>query len=369
MPRIQQPTQERTNGLGSSPGGAYGVAAMDLGTTIDDAAATHGFTGVVRVDADGETIERAYGCAERAHGIAATVDHRFGLASGAKAVTASTVVRLAQDGVLPLDTTARSLLGPDLPLVGDDVTVEHLLAHRSGIGDYLDEDEIDDLTEPVLALPVHRLYDPESYLPLIDGYPTVSPAGERYAYNNGGYVLLAVLAERAAGESYYDLVDRLVLQPAGMTSSGFLRLDRLPGDVATGYLHPDDHPDRLRVNTLHLPVRGCGDGGLYSTVADIRSFWSALFAGEIVADEWRERMLAPRSVDGLLRWGLGFWRPLDDRPWVRTNGGDAGVSFVSVHDPDRDLTHTVISNWTDGAWPVSRAISDVLGTALQPAPS
>ncbi|WP_116996656.1 serine hydrolase domain-containing protein [Desertimonas flava] len=337
---------------------------IDLDETIGAVVADQVFSGVVRVDVDGEVHERVYGLADRAHDIPVTAGHRFGLASGAKPVTALTVVRLAQDGVLPLDTTARSLLGDDLPLVADDVTVEQLLAHRSGIGDYLDEDEIEDFAEPVLSRPVHQLYDPETYLPLIDGYPTAFPAGSAFAYNNGGYVLLALLAERAAGESYYDLVDRLVLQPAGMTASGFLRLDRLTGDVATGYIHPDDHPDRLRVNTLHLPVRGCGDGGLYSTVADIRSFWTALFAGAIVDDDWRQRMHTPLSDADRLRYGLGFWVPRDARPWVRIHGGDAGVSFVSVHDPSRDLTHTVISNWTDGAWPVSRELSVALGTAL-----
>ena len=47
---------------------------------------------------------------------------------------------LVEDGSLALDTTARSVLGDDLPLIDGAVTVEHLLAHRSGIGDYLDED-------------------------------------------------------------------------------------------------------------------------------------------------------------------------------------------------------------------------------------
>ena len=47
---------------------------------------------------------------------------------------------LIEDGTLELATTARSVLGDDLPLIDDDVTIEHLLAHRSGIGDYLDED-------------------------------------------------------------------------------------------------------------------------------------------------------------------------------------------------------------------------------------
>ncbi|WP_410962068.1 serine hydrolase, partial [Salmonella sp. SAL4457] len=64
------------------------------------------------------------------------IDTRFGLASGTKGLTALAVVSLIEDGTLELSTTARSLLGDDLPLIRDDVTVEHLLGHRSGIGDY-----------------------------------------------------------------------------------------------------------------------------------------------------------------------------------------------------------------------------------------
>jgi CubicO group peptidase (beta-lactamase class C family) len=64
-----------------------------------------------------------------------------------------------------------------------------------------------------------------------------------------------------------------------MTDSGFLRSDELPGRAAIGYLTAGD---ALRSNVLHLPVRGSGDGGIYSTVADISAFWRALFAGRIV---------------------------------------------------------------------------------------
>jgi CubicO group peptidase (beta-lactamase class C family) len=47
--------------------------------------------------------------------------------------------------------------GKDLPLIGGDVTIEHLLAHRSGIGDYLDEDDGHQITDYVLTVPAHDL--------------------------------------------------------------------------------------------------------------------------------------------------------------------------------------------------------------------
>ena len=113
-------------------------------------------------------------------------------------------------------------------------------------------------------------------------------------------------------------------------------------------------------NEGRLPVRGNGDGGIYSTVADIRSFWSALFAGRLVPPEWVAEMVRPHSiVSDSERYGLGFW--LDgSTDAVRLEGYDAGVSFRSWHHPSSDLTYTVISNTSDGAWPVTRRLHELL---------
>ena len=230
---------------------------------VDDAASSTGFSGVVRVDRAGETeLSAAYGLADRAHRIPNTVETQFATASATKTLTALAVMALVERGTLALGTTARSLLGADLPLVGDDVTVEHLLAHRSGIGDYLDEEAVTDITDHVMPVPVHELATTEQYLPVLDGHETVFPAGERFSYNNGGYVVLALLAERASGVGFHDLVRTLVCEPAGMVDTAFLRSDELPGRAALGYLAVDG----LRTNVLHLPVLGSGDGGAYSTL-------------------------------------------------------------------------------------------------------
>ena len=139
---------------------------------LDALAAEHRFSGVVRIDRDGQRTERAYGFADRAHGIPNTPSTRFGMASGSKGFTAVVVLSLVADGVLDLDTRARDLLGADLPLIADDVTVEHLLSHRSGIGDYIDEDAGGEVDDHVLPVPVHRLDSTEAFLPVLDGFAT-----------------------------------------------------------------------------------------------------------------------------------------------------------------------------------------------------
>jgi CubicO group peptidase (beta-lactamase class C family) len=325
---------------------------------LDQVIAESRFAGVVRIDVDDETIvEAAYGLANRAHGVPNAVGTRFAIASGQKGLTALTVMRLVEQGDLSLDTRVRMLLGDDLPLIADAVTVEHLLAHRSGIGDYLDESSGGSITDYAMPVPVHQLDCVEAYLPALAGHPAVSAPGERFEYNNSGFVVLSLVAERAAGTPFAELVERYVCAPTGLHHTSFLRSDELPGDTAVGYLHADG----LRTNALHLPVRGAGDGGVYSTVGDVHTLWRALRAGLIVRPDTFAAMTRPRSAlpSGRYRYGLGFWLG-GDSDAIHLEGYDAGVSFRSVHEPSLRYTHTVISNTSEGAWPVSDLLIETL---------
>jgi len=108
-------------------------------------------------------------------------------------------------------------------------------------------------------------------------------------------------------------------------------------------------------------VRGSGDGGAYSTVADLSRFWDALYAGRVVPPQRLAEMTSPHSdwPEEQRRYGLGFHlHTTTDTVWLE--GYDAGVSFASVHRPSSAVTYTVVSNWTDGAWPMVRAVSEAL---------
>ncbi len=316
------------------------------------------FSGVVSVDRGDEHFAEAFGYAHRGFEVPNTVETQFGTASCGKGFTALAVVNLIVDGALSLDTTARSLLGEDLPLIADDVTVEHLLAHRSGIGDYIDEDNEELAADSyVMRSPVQQLDSTEAFVAELEGFPTKFEAGERFSYCNGGFMVLALIAERASSTPYHDLVTERVLDPAGMTDTGFLRSDEPSGRMALGYLDTAGS----RTNTFHLPVRGNGDGGIYTTLADMNRFWDSLFAGRIVPDEWVGEMTQPHSEapEEEARYGLGFWLA-ESGPIVRLVGADAGVSFTSSHDPTTGMTWTVISNTSDGAWPLVRHFQENL---------
>jgi CubicO group peptidase (beta-lactamase class C family) len=207
----------------------------------------------------------------------------------------------------------------------------------------------------VLPLPVHRLVTTEDYLAVLDGYPRAFPPGERFAYNNGGFVVLALIAERVGGAPFADLVRARVCDPAGMRDTEFLRSDEPAKGTALGYLEAEG----LRTNLLHLPVRGSGDGGVYTTAADVSALWSALFAGRIVPMDRVADMVRPHSdvPAESMRYGLGFWLHPTGAA-VSLIGSDAGVSFQTTH--DSGTTSTVLSNTTVGAWAVARHLRELL---------
>jgi CubicO group peptidase (beta-lactamase class C family) len=171
-------------------------------------------------------------------------------------------------------------------------------------------------------------------------------------------VVLSILAERASGTPYHDLVTERVCRPAGMNDTDFPRSDEPVGQVARGYLEIEN-----RENVLHLPVRGVGDGGITSTAADITRMWNALYEGRIVPMDWVREMTRPHSegTEGDdRRYGLGFWLH-PSTPTVVMEGMDAGISFQSRHEPASGVTCTVISNTSEGAWPIASYLEQALG--------
>ena len=242
------------------------------------------FSGVFRLVSDRRIVDEfATGFANRALEVPNRIDTRFAVASGMKGFTALAVMSLVESGDLALDTRVVTILGDQLPLVDEEVTIRQLLSHRSGIGDYLDEEALGDIDDHVMGVPVHELKRPSDYIPLLRPHPQVSPPGERFAYNNSGYMILSLIVELTTG-SFADTVEDRVLAPAGIDDGGFIRSDDLPSNTALGYL------ENGRTNVFHLPVVGSGDGGIYLTLDDMPKFWSALLTGAIVSGATVETM-------------------------------------------------------------------------------
>ncbi len=116
--------------------------------------------------------------------------------------------------------------------------------------------------------------------PCSTGTRPSSLPNERFAYCNGGFVVLALLAERASGVPFHELVRQRVCEPAGMDDTEFLRSDELPG-ARRGRVPHDRR--RVRTNVFHLPVRGQRRRRDLHDRRGHQRVLAAFFAGRIVS--------------------------------------------------------------------------------------
>ena len=298
----------------------------------------------------GETLfEACWGFADIAARVPNTTATRFGLASITKMFTAVVVASLVRDGRLSFETPVADVLPTNLrpSTLAATVSVHHLLCHTSGIADYAEEDEscpgyVEDYASLWTERPNYLIERPAHFLPLFADLPAYRPPGESFQYSNAGYILLGLVIEQITGTSYPEAVQSRVFDPAGMTESGFFRLDEAVPNVATGYLALTSPGAPRRANIYSIPVIGGADGGAMSTTGDLNRFLHAYADGTLLGD-LTELMLAPHAdaSDGFFEgYGVHLW---PDGRWGH-GGGDPGVAVNAYRWPDDDLNIIVLSN-------------------------
>ncbi len=325
-------------------------------------------SGAVLLSQGGDVVfEGCYGWADRAARTAVTPANRFGLASLTKMFTAVAVADLVGSGRLAYDSPVVELLPADrrpatlLP----EVTVHHLLCHTSGIADYCEEDEdspayLEDYAELFVERPSYSFERPADFLPLFGDLPPYRPPGERFQYSNAGYIVLGLVVEEVTGRAFTEVVGERVLDRAGMSASGFFRLDEAVPDVAVGYLPRSGPGAPWRTNVFSVPVVGGADGGAFSTARDLDRFLHAYADGTLLGDQ-QDRVLAPHADagDGFFE-GYGVHLYPDGR--YGHGGGDPGVEVIANRWPADDLHVVVLCNVEGHAGAVRAALLEAWGS-------
>ena len=321
---------------------------------IEQVAAETEFSGVISIFKDSSTLyTQAYGYRDVKNHLPNTTSTVFGIASGTKFFTALGIGVLIDRGLLSLDTTIGEIAQEYTGFIDEHATIQHLLTHTSGIYDYYDEEIEQDFEHFFVEIPWYKLETPSDYYPLFKGQTMKFRPGERYSYSNGGFVLLAMLIEKLTGSLYRDFIREHVLQRANMHRSGFYAFNDLPENTANGYLE-----DRRTTNIYHLPLRGGGDGGMYTTTDDLRAFWDSLFSHRILSTELTATFLKTHSTfDAANGYGCGIYKHLDDSMFA-IEGGDAGVDFSSRYIVPKNLTINILSNITNGEEAIREIVLD-----------
>lgn len=313
------------------------------------------FNGVITVsDLSGERSEYASGLAERVFNVPVNTETRFGIASGTKGFTAIRILQLIEEGRLDLDTKLNSVLPGVFEKVSDEVTIQQVLMHTSGMPDYFDEEVMDDFAALWDVLPMYKVERPKDLLPLYAKQEMAFKPGEKFQYNNGGFIALGLVIEALTNKTYQEEVSDSVFKKSGMETADFDRFDALQVNSAVGYIQ-DENSGSWKSNIYALPVKGNADGGAFVNARDMEAFWHGLMNHRSIGKETFDLLDHNHvHVTRNIHYSLGFWMKRDDKGLesIYLTGEDPGVSFMSVLFPKTGITYTILSNTTDGAWDV-----------------
>lgn len=316
------------------------------------------FSGAVLITQKVDTLfGEAFGYADRPNKIKNTVDTKFQTASGGKCFVAVGILQLIETGRLSLDTRISDVLDFELHQVDRAVTVRQLLNHTSGIPDYFDESIMTEYADLWVDFPNYRVRQSRDLLPLFIEKPMLYPAGEKFQYNNSGYVMLGLVIEGVTGQPFDIYLAENVFQPSQMDDTGYFELDRLPAKCANAYIF-DQATNTYYTNIFSVDAKGTGAGGAFTTVIDVDKFWQALLSGKLVSQATLSEMFAVQSSDGDDDYGFGVWlKKVGEsahHPYIQ--GEDPGVSFISTYDPQRGRRVHIVSNQGDDVWALAAQI-------------
>jgi CubicO group peptidase (beta-lactamase class C family) len=338
----------------------------NIGERIDSVLAAHVKQGepgaAVGVLKGGTFIHRkAYGLADLEWNIPLVPESVFRLASVTKQFTAVAIMMLAERGLLSLDASVNDYL--DFPLQGRRVTVRQLLNHTSGIKSYSSlPNFIRDTSRLRLSL--------DQLVALIRDQPFDFEPGERYLYNNSGYVLAGAIIERLSDCKYRDFLKREIFGPLDMTRTCYLFDELIVGKRAYGYQRTARGLEHATPISMTWPSAA---GGLGSTLDDLALWDRAIRSNRLIGKESFAAMLEPTKLsDGSiypygLGWGVGDYL---GRALYHHTGGLSGVATHMTHFRDTDVTLIVLANRSLFPVPqITRALARCVFEVADPEPA
>ncbi|MBM9510130.1 serine hydrolase domain-containing protein [Actinacidiphila acididurans] len=258
---------------------------------------------VARVDTPGGPVRARIGAAAEGSTAPVPWDAQFRVASTTKTFVAVVVLQLAAEKRLSLDDTVEHWLPGTVAGHGNDgrrITVRDLLRQTSGLFNYTDDPGVQALLQ---QLDANRYNDtpPAGLVAIAMTHPplfTPRPGGRpRWAYSNTNYLLAAMIAEKAGGTDWRELVEHRIIAPLGLRHTSIPGANPfLPAPHAQVYLTT---ADGTRLDITDNSYQHTADSGIVSTTADLDTFFTALADGRLLpAAQWREmRQTVARTDD------------------------------------------------------------------------
>lgn len=320
------------------------------------------FSGCISVVKNGTAIfQKNYGYADWSNKIRNKLNTKFATASAGKVFIAVAILQLIENGKLRFDDNIGNLLDFDLKAIDKRITVRQLLCHTSGIPDYFDESIMSEYDELWKDYPNYKIRKSSDLIPLFINKPMMYPPGERFQYNNTGFVVLGLIIEKLAGQLFDEYLKKNIFEPCSMFDTGYYELDRLPENCANSYMY-DKQCGEYYTNIYSVDVKGTGAGGAFTTVLDINKFWLNLLSEKLISHKMLQQMLSVQSSSMSRHYGYGIWLDkIEDNTYIPYfQGCDPGVSFISSYDTVSNTGITAVSNFGCNVWKLRKDIISAL---------
>lgn len=289
-------------------------------------------SGAVLVAKDGKIIyESAFGAANREWEIKNTVDTKFRIGSLTKQFTAVIILQLVDEGKLNLKGTISDYLSDYRKDIGQAVTIHQLLTHTSGIPDYIQHpDFVKTIVRnsiPVSVLVNKYCSDDLEFKP-----------GEKFQYNNSGYIILGAIIEAVTGKSYEKNLTERILIPLEMENTGYDSPYSILPKRAMGYQKSGFEYTNAMFIDMSIPYAA---GGMYSTVGDLFKWERALKNNRLVSKKLHKKMFKPQENN----YGYGWY--IKDTP-VNVNGTETLKAYCigSIYGFKSSISRLIEDNHT-----------------------
>lgn len=295
---------------------------------------------VAEVRWPGGTWSRAYGVRDLESKVAATPDDRVYVASITKSMTAVSVMKLVEDGLIGLDDPVNGILDSFTTVLKPPgpITVRQLLGHTSGMRTF---QEANDKTADDVPRLIRENITAQRAFELTAQLPWEARDVGFFRYSDSNYVALGQLVEKLRGRPYPEVVRQDIIDPLILEGTSMDQAAVVGANLIHGYITYRDE----RVDVTEAPgILGSAAYGAISTMSDINDFYAALFRGELLAEESVQEMTRTEAIP---LYGLGLWKWNQHCDGAHRFGGTGGfwtyrTASVASTDGQYQATMTLI---------------------------
>ncbi len=291
---------------------------------------------------NGKVIYRkAFGMANMELQIKMKPENVIEIGSITKQFTAVAILMLAEQNKLSVDDEITKFL-TDYPTNGKKITVHHLLNHTSGIKSYTGMPSFIDFAR--------QDHSPEDIVEFFKNEPMDFDPGEKYLYNNSGYILLGQIIEKISDQSYADFIDEHIFKVLKMNNSYYGSKTKLIPNRAEGYSPNQNGWQKALPMSMTWPYAA---GALMSNVDDMLLWHKAIHNNTLISADSKAQAFTNTTLNNgdPTNYGYGWAvNEINGTPSIEHNGGIFGYTTAGIYIPSENIYVIVLTN-RDGSGP------------------